>query len=167
MEISPLKQTDEAFVQNWLYQFLSEHLDLLSKSLNLNWSKTDIENHMMKNRLLHRAWNRIKDASHSPDAVVRTARIQEQIVGIIYASIEEESLYAYKIGFLHWVFVEEAHRNLGYGKQLIEIAQSWIERKNPIGIELYVNESNQQAKTLYQKLGFFLSDQRMLKTIRS
>jgi len=57
-------------------------------------------------------------------------------------------------GFIYDIYVTEWARQIGVGKQLLEFAIKWCFNKGLDKIKLEVAETNNSAKSLYEKLGF-------------
>jgi GNAT superfamily N-acetyltransferase len=162
IEIKPLQPVDQPVVVKWLHEYLQDHLTWWSDVLNLGWSEADVVRHIDKNSLAVKTWDKMRDAATLSRALVLTIRERSQAIGIIHASVELDDLLGYQIGHIHWIFIEAGKRRQGYGRVLMQTAQQWLLKKKPIGIELSVNRINSSARAFYEKLGYQVSDQRML-----
>ena len=76
------------------------------------------------------------------------AESDKELVG--YLSIEQYPDYLYLDDFC----IDEKHRNLGIGTELLKNAQAYAIDKNVPQIRLHVEQSNLGAIKLYQRLGY-------------
>eukprot|EP00755_Sulcionema_specki_P020575 Sspe_Gene.72262::Locus_43083_Transcript_3_3_Confidence_0.500_Length_795::g.72262::m.72262 len=65
---------------------------------------------------------------------------------------------------IYYLFVCAAHRNKGYGSQLIARAKAWAREKGSSGLFVNVLEENTQGVGFYTKLGFRPSPVRIQKS---
>jgi GNAT superfamily N-acetyltransferase len=81
--------------------------------------------------------------------LIELIRDGESTVAYCISSIKEG------IGEIDSLFVEETHRNRGYGKQLVDSAIIWINQNNCEKIILSVADGHESVLPFYEKLGFF------------
>lgn len=82
------------------------------------------------------------------------AREGEKILGWAYLYVLQNDLHKEPFGFMENIFVQEAYRGKGLGKQLVERIIQEAKRANCyklIGTSRY---ENSVAQTLYEKIGF-------------
>ena len=94
--------------------------------------------------------------STEPSALVFVAELAGQVVGYVYARLEEKSwndlLEAH--GKLHDVFVIPSARKLGAARLLLEAACKELERRGAPRILLATAVENEPAQRLFASLGF-------------
>ena len=94
--------------------------------------------------------------STEPSALVFVAELAGQVVGYVYARLEEKSwndlLEAH--GKLHDVFVIPSARKLGAARLLVEAACNELERRGAPRILLATAVENEPAQRLFASLGF-------------
>ena len=81
------------------------------------------------------------------------AESDKEFVG--YLSIEQYPDYLYLDDFC----IDEKHRNLGIGTELLKTAQAYAIDKNVPQIRLHVEQSNLGAIKLYQRLGYKIENE--------
>ncbi len=85
------------------------------------------------------------------------AKLDEKIVGYILLSSREGKKNGYKFRKeldIDAMGVDEAYRNQGIGFGLLEYVKKYAEENNYTDLRLTVNEENENAKHLYEKVGF-------------
>lgn len=65
------------------------------------------------------------------------------------------SSYLKGIGEIDSLFVEDSHRNKGYGKKLVESAVKWLNQKECNKIVLSVADGHESVLPFYEKMGFY------------
>ena len=91
-----------------------------------------------------------------PESVVLVAERAGRVVGYVYADVEGISWKDLRgpCGFVHDVFVDEAARGQGAGRQLLHAAIDWIRSKGRSQVVLWTKTKNDHAKNLFRALGF-------------
>jgi ribosomal protein S18 acetylase RimI-like enzyme len=91
-----------------------------------------------------------------PDVVVFVAEQRGQVVGYVYAGVEEKSWKELRdvAGFVHDVVVDESARRGGVGSRLVEEAAAWLALRGVPRLVLWTAEKNSAAQKLFEKLGF-------------
>jgi len=89
-------------------------------------------------------------------AVLFVAEEGGQVVGYVYAGIEERSWKELRdrAGFIHDVAVDETARRAGIAHALIEAAAAWLVAAGMPRVMLWTAEHNHAAQTLFTRLGF-------------
>ena len=90
------------------------------------------------------------------DCVVLVAERDGQVVGYVYAGLEELSWKELRdaAGFIHDVVVDDRGRRLGVATALIEAAADWLRAHGAPRVMLWTAEQNEGAQKLFAKLGF-------------
>ena len=81
--------------------------------------------------------------------LIELIRDGETTVGYCISSIKEG------IGEIDSLFIEETHRNRGYGEELVDSAINWLNQKNCEKIILSVAYGHESVLRFYEKLGFY------------
>ena len=91
-----------------------------------------------------------------PDVAVFVAVRDEHILGYVYAGLEPQSWKELRepAGFIHDVVVVSEARGEGVGSLLLEAAASFLEERGAPRILLWSAEKNEEARRLFEKLGF-------------
>lgn len=85
------------------------------------------------------------------------AKIDEQVVGYILLSSREGKKNGYKYRKeldIDAMGVDEVYRNQKIGTKLLEYVKEYAKNNNYTNIRLTVNEENDNARHLYEKVGF-------------
>ncbi|GEK90519.1 GNAT family N-acetyltransferase [Alkalibacterium kapii] len=91
----------------------------------------------------------------SSNNVVFVASVQNEIIGIasISASLKPKIKHIGEVG----IVIDQSYWGMGLGQMMMEELLSWAEETETLGrLELKVQERNQRARHLYEKLGFKL-----------
>jgi ribosomal protein S18 acetylase RimI-like enzyme len=90
------------------------------------------------------------------ESAIFVAERRSQIIGYVYAGIEEKSWHELReqAGFVHDVVVDEDERREGVGSRLIEEAAAWLVSRGVPRVMLWTAEKNGRALRLFEKLGF-------------
>jgi len=90
------------------------------------------------------------------DVAVFVAEQDGEVVGYVYAGVEEKSWMALRdvAGFVHDVVVDESARREGVGSKLVEHAAEWLALRGVPRVMLWTAEKNEGAQRLFAKLGF-------------
>ena len=91
-----------------------------------------------------------------PDSLVMVAEESGTIVGYIYADVEGTSWMDLRgpCGFVHDVYVDQAARQRGAGRELMRAAIAWIHSKGRTQVVLWTKTKNDRAQHLFTALGF-------------
>lgn len=68
-----------------------------------------------------------------------------------------------RTGILGEIFIEDAFRGRGAGKQALQAAETWLAGRGLRSYQVFVTKSNVHAVELYQKNGYAIYDYRMVK----
>ena len=85
------------------------------------------------------------------------AKIEEQIVGYILLFSREGKKNGYKYRKeldIDAMGIDEVYRNQGIGRELLEYVKKYAKDNNYTDLRLTVNEENENARHLYEQLGF-------------
>ena len=90
------------------------------------------------------------------NATVYVADRDRQTVGFVYVGVEPESWKELRdvAGYIHDLFVDEAHRHAGIGGALAAAAVEWLEARGIVRIMLWTAAQNVDAQRLFQRAGF-------------
>jgi GNAT superfamily N-acetyltransferase len=88
--------------------------------------------------------------------VIFVAERRDQIIGYVYAGVEEKSWQELRdvAGFVHDVVVEESERREGIGSRLVEEAAAWLAARGVPRVMLWTAQQNARGQRLFEKLGF-------------
>jgi len=91
-----------------------------------------------------------------PEVAVLVAERSKRVVGYAYASIEPMSWEDLRgpCGFLHDLYVDEASRGRGIGRELAGAAIAWMRSKGMSQVVLWSKTGNDAAQRLFARLGF-------------
>ncbi len=68
-----------------------------------------------------------------------------------------------RTGIIGEIYIEDAFRGRGAGKQALQAAESWLASRGLRSYQVFVTKSNVHAIELYQKNGYAIYDYRMVK----
>ena len=91
-----------------------------------------------------------------PYTLVLVAEQGGGIVGYVFADVEDTSWRDLRgpCGFIHDVYVHEAARGQGVGRQLLLAAIEWIRSKGMSQVVLWSKTGNESAQRLFASVGF-------------
>jgi ribosomal protein S18 acetylase RimI-like enzyme len=92
----------------------------------------------------------------NPESVVFVAERSGEVVGYVWADVEGISWKDLRgpCGFVHDIYVDEAARRQGAGRQLLHAAVEWIRSRGRSQVVLWTKAENAHAKDLFTRLGF-------------
>jgi ribosomal protein S18 acetylase RimI-like enzyme len=92
----------------------------------------------------------------APDVFVAVAEQGGEIVGYVYAGLEEESWKELRgpAGFIHDLVVDERARGQGVGTRLAEAAAAWLESRGAPRVMLWTAQKNELAQRLFERIVF-------------
>src|SRR5262249_42678011 len=92
----------------------------------------------------------------NPNSIVMVAENAGRTVGYVYADVESTNWMELRgpCGVVHDVYVDEATRRLGAGRELIRAAIAWIYSKGHSQVVLLTEFRNERAQHLFTTLGF-------------
>ena len=88
---------------------------------------------------------------------IYVAKTNERVVGYVILSSREgkKNGYRYRKELdIDAMGIDENYRNQGIGRQLLEFIKEYAKANNYTDLRLTVNEENENAKHLYEKVGF-------------
>lgn len=88
--------------------------------------------------------------------IVVLAKINDKAVGFAHGMIKflPDYLGGYPVGSITHVFIDEAHRKRGIGRELVNELEEWFRMKKVDSIELQVVTGNPVAKDFWASLGY-------------
>ena len=91
----------------------------------------------------------------------------EKPVGFIYGYIKyEQSNFVFdSVAQIDALYVLDNYRNKGIGKKLIDKFYEWCEENNIKIVEISVFKNNTNAYNLYEKLGYEVTEYKMVKEL--
>lgn len=98
----------------------------------------------------------VLDRLHDPTARILVAEEGDDIVGYvsgIIADITTEMFEPLRCGLLADIYVAEAHRRRGLGRQLVERLCLWFRDQNVAHFEWHVSAKNQEAVAFWNAFG--------------
>ena len=92
----------------------------------------------------------------NPNSLVMVAERDGTVVGYVYADIELTNWMELRgpCGVVQDVYVDEAARRLGAGRELMGAAIAWIRSKGRSQVVLLTKTRNEHAQHLFTTLGF-------------
>ncbi len=92
----------------------------------------------------------------NPSSLVMVAEKDGTVVGYIYADVESTNWMELRgpCGVVHDIYVDEAARRLGAGRELLRAAIAWIRSKGRSQVVLLTKTRNEHAHHLFAELGF-------------
>lgn len=92
----------------------------------------------------------------NPNSLVMVAEDGGSVVGYVYADVETTNWMELRgpCGLVHDVYVDEAARHLGAGRELMRAAIAWIYSKGRSQVVLMTKTRNEHAQHLFTALGF-------------
>ncbi|MFG6117232.1 GNAT family N-acetyltransferase [Halobacillus sp. MO56] len=87
--------------------------------------------------------------------------IDNTLIGFVWVKIEREK----KSAFLYEIFIFENYRGRGVGTSVMKNLEKWLEEEDIYYFKLHVFGSNEDARRLYEELGFKIAGVNMLKNI--
>jgi ribosomal protein S18 acetylase RimI-like enzyme len=92
----------------------------------------------------------------NPSSLVMVAEHSGAVVGYVYADVESTNWMELRgpCGVVHDVYVDEAARRLGAGRELMSAAIAWIRSKGRSQVVLMTKIRNEHAQHLFTTLGF-------------
>ena len=90
------------------------------------------------------------------ESVVLVAERSGEVVGYVFAALEGTSWMDLRgpCGFVHDIYVDEAARGEGAGRELLRAAVAWIHSNGRTQVVLWTKTKNEHAKNLFRTLGF-------------
>ena len=90
------------------------------------------------------------------DALIVVAEQNARIVGYAYAGIEPRSWQELRerSGYVHDLFVDEAHRSTGLAAALVSAACDWLREQGLPRVLLWTAVPNERAQRVFERLGF-------------
>jgi ribosomal protein S18 acetylase RimI-like enzyme len=128
-----------------LIQPLWEKLNLLHFEASQNF----------KDRFKNMSWEKRKTKliTKSEEILIDTIMDHEnRIIGYCISSIDKENN---KTGEIDSIYIDEAYRKCGLGKQLINNSIDWLIAKGTIEQKLLVGVGNEKVRDFYKKFNFF------------
>jgi ribosomal protein S18 acetylase RimI-like enzyme len=92
----------------------------------------------------------------NPNSRVMVAEHAGTVVGYVFADVESTNWMELRgpCGVVHDIYVDEAARRLGAGRELMRAAIAWIRSKGRSQVVLLTKSGNERAQHLFSTLGF-------------
>ncbi|TMQ74141.1 MAG: GNAT family N-acetyltransferase [Candidatus Eisenbacteria bacterium] len=92
----------------------------------------------------------------NPNGLVMVAEHAGRVIGYVLADVEPANWMQLRgpCGVVQDIYVDEAARRLGAGRELMKAAIAWIRSKGPSQVVLMTKTRNEQAQRLFTTLGF-------------
>jgi GNAT superfamily N-acetyltransferase len=93
--------------------------------------------------------------ANSDHSAVFVAESDGEIVGFTYVSYEEISYedLATNVGWIHDIYIDQADRRVGVGRELIKVAADYLKEKGATKLLLWTAEKNHLGREFFQHLG--------------
>ncbi|WP_157507386.1 GNAT family N-acetyltransferase [Ktedonobacter racemifer] len=92
------------------------------------------------------------------DAAIFVIEHEGAITGFVEVYLREDEAHplrvAHRYGYVQSLFVAEAHRKLGYGRELMQVAHDWARARDATEIQLESWEFAAGPLHFYEKLGY-------------
>ena len=91
-----------------------------------------------------------------PNSLVMVAEQLGTVIGYVFADVESTNWMELRgpCGVVHDLYVDEAARRLGAGRELMKAALAWIRSKGRSQVVLLTKSRNEHARHLFTTLGF-------------
>jgi len=91
-----------------------------------------------------------------PNSLVMVAEQFGTVIGYVFADVESTNWMELRgpCGVVHDVYVDEAARRLGAGRELMSAAIAWVRSKGRSQVVLLTKSRNEHARHLFTTLGF-------------
>ena len=92
----------------------------------------------------------------NPNSLVMVAEHSGTVIGYVFADVESTNWMELRgpCGVVHDIYVDEAARRLGAGRELMSAAIAWIRSKGRSQVVLLTKSRNERAQRLFAALGF-------------
>lgn len=92
----------------------------------------------------------------NPNSLVMVAEHARTVVGYVFADVEPTSWMELRgpCGVVHDIYVDEAARRRGAGRELLTAAIAWIRSRGRSQVVLMTKSRNERAQLLFTSLGF-------------
>ena len=92
----------------------------------------------------------------NPNSLVMVAEHSGAVIGYVFADVEPTNWMELRgpCGVVQDVYVDEAARHLGAGRELMRAAIAWIRSKGRTQVVLLTKTRNEHAQHLFTTLGF-------------
>ena len=92
----------------------------------------------------------------NPSSLVLVAERSGKVIGYVYADVESTNWMELRgpCGVVQDVYVDQAARRLGAGRELMRAAIAWIRSKGRSQVVLLTKDRNEHAQHLFTTLGF-------------
>ena len=92
----------------------------------------------------------------NPNSLVMVAEHSGAVVGYVYADVESTNWMELRgpCGVVHDLYVDEAARRLGAGRQLLRAAIEWVRSNGRSQVVLLTKTRNEHAHHLFKAIGF-------------
>ena len=113
----------------------------------------------------------IQELLNSENVRLFIAEKDSRVLGYIHIAVKDAPsipvMKPRRYGIIDSIVVDEAYRNQGVGRKLVERAEKWAQEKGATSIELNVYEFNREARVFYSRVGYSSIMMRMSKQIES
>ena len=161
-----LRPEDEATVRIWLNDYFRDHLAGWVTAHGLPWTSAQIGEHVREQRLVERDYAELCAATEDPRSHVELAIEGTNPLGIVHAQQRVDRYLQVPIGVVSWVYVDPAARRRGIADRLLQLALLWMRENGLRASEVFVTESNGDARRSYERAGFVSVDSRMVAALR-
>lgn len=92
----------------------------------------------------------------NPNSLVLVAEHAGTVIGYVFADVESTNWMELRgpCGIVHDIYVDQAARRLGAGRELVSAAIAWIRSKGRSQVVLQTKTRNEHAQHLFTTLGF-------------
>jgi ribosomal protein S18 acetylase RimI-like enzyme len=162
VHLTTLRPSDEAAVRKWLVDHLRVHNRAWVAAHGLGWTPAETELQMLVSDLVEQHWSSVQRASRRDDQFVAVTRLDDRLLGLVWAGRHNHAYLHVPVGVLNWVYVAPWARQHGVGTVLIEAAKEWMRARELKSVEVSVLAENEPARRLYARAGLAVADVRMM-----
>lgn len=105
---------------------------------------------------LTRPWNNahqdIEKALNTGTAEIFTGWLEDELVASVMCGFDGHR------GWLYYLAVAPAHRGTGFGRRILEEAETWLQAQGAHKVQLMIRGDNQFVRTFYEKQGYGFED---------
>lgn len=106
--------------------------------------------------VLYRTWDEfeVTDYYNTDPELCVVAKLNGKVIGFALGKVSEKARSAWKYGYISWIGVSKAYKQLGLGRRLYKRLESKMEEKGARMVILDTELSNTDALRFFKRLGF-------------
>jgi len=147
------KMTDDEF-RLYFEKKIKRYTEVLSQNVHE-------EGEEPSSKALKQLNNLLPQGNKTPNHFLFNIYKDEHVKGFVWLKVEKEK----KSAFLYEIYIFEEFRSKGFGTEVMNYIEEWLNKKEVHYLKLHVFGNNAGARRLYEKLGFGIVGVNMLKSI--